>query len=191
VRIVEPAVANKAVDQLLREANRAAQEATGSKERKSDEPLVQIAQSQVDQLVNQIKDGQDYVVRILSAGNYVEGEKQIQVFADAALNQVVFQSGDVLAAVSADSSTMTNEQIRNQLDQLLAASRFRARRAGVLGMIQVGDGSPATLVSFIDKLAKSKEPLDVRAVAQEATYTAGPLKMQLVATKNGQVIFST
>jgi uncharacterized protein (DUF3084 family) len=131
------------------------------------------------------------VVRILSAGNYVEGEKQVQVFADAAVNQIVFEAGDILAAVSTNGSTMNNEQIRQRLDQLLAVSRFRARRAGVLGTIQVGDGSPAKLIEFIEQLAKSKEPLDVKAVAQEATYTAGPLKMQLVATKNGQVIFGT
>ncbi|HEY9633571.1 MAG TPA: DUF3084 domain-containing protein [Coleofasciculaceae cyanobacterium] len=191
VRIVDPSVANQAVDQLLREANRAASEATRSSNRNSGEPLVKIPQTQVDQLINQIQDGKDYVVRIISVGNYVVGEKEIQVFADAALNQIVFEAGDVLAAVSTDSSTMTNEQIQQRLEQVVAASRFRARRAGVLGVIQVGDGSAATVVRFIEQLAKSKEPLDVKAVAQETTYTAGPLKMQLVATKNGQVIFST
>jgi uncharacterized protein (DUF3084 family) len=191
VRIVDPSAANRAIDQLLREANRTALDATRSNNRNSDEPFLQITQSQVEQLVNQIRDGKDYVVRILSAGNYVEGEKQVQVFADAAVNQIVFEAGDILAAVSTNGSTMNNEQIRQRLDQLLAVSRFRARRAGVLGTIQVGDGSPAKLIEFIEQLAKSKEPLDVKAVAQEATYTAGPLKMQLVATKNGQVIFGT
>jgi uncharacterized protein (DUF3084 family) len=157
----------------------------------SNEPLVQITEAQFEQLVNQVKDGKDYVVRILSAGNYVQGETQVQVFADAALNQVVFQPGDLLAAVSADSSTMTNTQIRQQLDQLLAASQFRARRAGVLGEIQVGDGRLSTLTNFIEQLEKSGKPLDVKAVALGVTYTAGPLKMQLVATQNGQVVFST
>src|SRR5919199_1862481 len=97
VRIVEPTAATQAVEQLLREANRTAIEITQSNNRKSNEPLVQIPTSQVEQLTNQIKDGRDYVVRILSAGNYVEGEKQVQVFADAALNQVVYQAGDTLA----------------------------------------------------------------------------------------------
>jgi len=191
VRIVEPSAATQAVDQLLREANRTVVSTTRSGNGHSKEPLVQITQTQVEQLINQIKDGKDYVVRILSAGNYVEGEKPIQVFADAALNQVVFQAGDVLAAISADSSTMTSEQIRQRLDQLLAASQFRARRAGVLGDIQVGDGRILTLIRFIEQVNQYDQQLDVKAIAAEVTYTAGPLRMQLVAIKNGQILFST
>lgn len=191
VRVVEPSGAKQAVDQLLREANRTAVEITRASTENSGDPLVQILQTQVDQLVSQIKDGQDYVVRILSAGNYVEGEKSIQVFADVALNQVVFAPGEVLATVSSDSSTMTNEQIRQRLDQLLAASQFRARRAGVLGDVQIGDGRITTIIRFIEALNAYSQPVEVRAVAEVETYTAGPLKIQLVATLNGQVVFST
>jgi uncharacterized protein (DUF3084 family) len=183
--------ATRAAYELLSQANQTAMEITRSSRRNPDDPLVQISQTQLEQLINQIKDGKDYVVRILSAGNYVEGEKQIQVFADVALNQVVFEAGDVLAAVSADSSSMTNEQIRQRLDQLLAASQFRARRAGVLGDIQVGDGRLATIIRFIEQLEQSGQSLDVKAVAQDATYTAGPLKMRLIATKDGEIVFST
>jgi uncharacterized protein (DUF3084 family) len=164
---------------------------TQSSNSSSNEPLVQIPKSQVEQLINQIKDGKDYVVRILSAGNYVEGEKEVQVFADAALNQVVFQAGDVLATISADSSTMTNEEIRQRLDQLLAAAQFRARRAGILSAIQIGDGSITTVINFIEQLEQYNQSVDIKVVAQETTYTAGPLKMQLVATQNGQVVFKT
>ncbi len=191
VRIVEPRAATQAVEQLLREANRTAMKITQSSNSSSNEPLVQIPKSQVEQLINQIKDGKDYVVRILSAGNYVEGEKEVQVFADAALNQVVFQAGDVLATISADSSTMTNEEIRQRLDQLLAAAQFRARRAGILSAIQIGDGSITTVINFIEQLEQYNQSVDIKVVAQETTYTAGPLKMQLVATQNGQVVFKT
>jgi len=131
------------------------------------------------------------VVRILSAGNYVEGEKQVQVFADAALNQVVYQAGDTLATISADSSTMTNEEMRQRLDQLLSAAQFRARRAGILGMVQVGDGRISTIIRFIEQLDQYGQPVDVRVIVQETTYTAGPLKMQLVAIQKGQVVFKS
>ena len=191
VRIVEPRAATQAVEQLLREANRTAMKITQPSNSSSNEPLVQIPKSQVEQLINQIKDGNDYVVRILSAGNYVEGEKEVQVFADAALNQVVFQAGDVLATISADASTMTNEEIRQRLDQLLAAAQFRARRAGILSAIQIGDGSITTVINFIEQLEQYNQSVDIKVVAQETTYTAGPLKMQLVATQNGQVVFKT
>lgn len=191
VRIVEPKAATDAVDQLLREANRTAIEFTRSNQKDLNEPLVQIPQTQVEQLINQIKDGKDYVVRILSAGNYVEGEKQVRVFADAALNQVVFQAGDILATIPADASTMNNEEIRQSLEQLLAAAQFRARRAGILGGVQVGDGRITTIISFIEQLEKYKQPVEVKVVAEETTSTAGPLKMQLVAIQNGQVIFKS
>ncbi|NEO49205.1 MAG: DUF3084 domain-containing protein [Moorea sp. SIO4A3] len=191
VRIVDPTAVNQAVDQLLSQANKTAVDITRASSSNFQEPLVQITQAQVDQLVQQIQDGRDYVVRILSAGNYVEGEKSIQVFADAALNQVVFKGGDVLATISTNPSTMTNEQIRKRLDQLLAASEFRARRAGILGDIQVGDGRLTTLINFIEQLEKYGQPLNVKAIAQETAYTAGPLKMQLVATYNGENVFKT
>ncbi len=191
VRIVEPSAAKQAIEQLLREANRTAVELTRANNPNANEPVVQIPQVQVEQLIGQIKDGKDYVVRILSAGNYVEGEKQVQVFADAALNQVVYQAGDSLASVSTDSKTMNNEELRQRLDQLLSAAQFRARRAGILGMIQVGDGRISTIISFIEQLDKYGQPLDIKAIVQENTYTAGPLKMQLVAIQKGQVVFKS
>ena len=191
VRIVEPTAATQAVEQLLREANRTAIEITQSSNRKSNEPLVQIPKSQVEQLTNQIKDGRDYVVRILSAGNYVEGEKQVQVFADAALNHLIFRAGDVLGTISTDASTMTNQEIRQRLDQLLALAQFRARRAGVVGVIQVGDGRISTIIKFIEQLEKYDQSVEVRVVVQETSFTAGPLKMQLVAIQRGQVVLKT
>ena len=191
VRIVEPTAATQAVEQLLREANRTAIEITQSNNRKSNEPLVQIPTSQVEQLTNQIKDGRDYVVRILSAGNYVEGEKQVQVFADAALNQLIFRAGDVLATISTDASTMTNQEIRQRLDQLLALAQFRARRAGVVGVIQVGDGRISTIIKFIEQLEKYDQSVEVRVLVQETSFTSGPLKMQLVAIQRGQVVLKT
>ncbi|MEQ8998119.1 MAG: DUF3084 domain-containing protein [Coleofasciculus sp. B1-GNL1-01] len=191
VRIVEPSAASEAVDQLLREANRTATEIILPGSEEPQEPLIQITQAQAEQLIEQIQDGRDYVVRILSAGNYVVGEKPIQAFADAALNQMVFDAGEVLAAVSIDASTLTNKALQQRIDQLLAASQFRARRAGVLGPIQVADGDPSTLIRFIEQLAESEQPLAVRAIAQDQTSTAGPLKMQLVAIQNGQIVFST
>lgn len=191
VRIVEPSAASEAVDQLLREANRTATDIAFPGSETPNEPLVQITQAQAEQLIDQIQDGQDYVVRILSAGNYVVGEKPIQVFADAALNQVVFQPGEVLAAISIDASTLTNKAVQQRIDQLLAASQFRARRAGVVGPIQLADGDPSTLIRFIEQLGASQQPLAVKAISQEKTSTAGPLKMQLVAIQNGQVLFRT
>ncbi|NEP13139.1 MAG: DUF3084 domain-containing protein [Symploca sp. SIO2C1] len=191
VRIVEPDAAPEAVNQLLRQANKTAIQITQPDSSTSDERLVQIPKSQAERLIEQIQDGQDYILRILSAGNYVKGEKQIQVFADAVLNQVIFEAGDVLATISIDASTMANEEIRQRLNQLLAASEFRASRAGILGNIQLGDGSTTKILRFIEQLEEYDEPINVRVIAQGVTYRSGPLRMQLIATQNGEVLFGT
>ena len=192
LRIIESDAARQAIDQLLSQANRTASEATRPGANAENERVVQITRAQVEQLLNQVQDGRDYVVRILSAGNYVVGEKQVQVFADVAPNQLVFSAGEIVATGSAEPSTMGSEEIRKRLDLLLAASQFRARRAGILGdTIQVGDGRITTLIGFLEQIAQYNQQLDLKAVAAEDTYTSGPLKIKLEAIQDGRVIFST
>lgn len=199
VRILDPSAARSAIDQLLRQANRNAIAATQPNNSTAvTERVVQITQAQVEELIERINDGQDYVVRILSAGNYVEQEKNIFVIADVALNREIFNRDEAIAAVSLDAATPSRTQLEDQLDLLLAASQFRARRAGLLGEIQVGEGEITTLeqigtlTQFIDQILKAEEPIDrIQAIATETTYTAGPLKLKLVAMQKGEVVFST
>ena len=177
VRIVDPDAVTQAIDQLLSQANRRAIEATSIGNADPNKRVVQITKVEVEQLTNQIQDGRDYVVRILSAGNYVQGEEVVGVFADVVLNQKIFKKGEAIAAVSIDSETMSEEQIQRRLDLLIAASRFRARSAGILGEIQVEDGRITTLINFIDQLHSSEKPLEeIKTVASETTSTAGSPK---------------
>jgi uncharacterized protein (DUF3084 family) len=192
VRIVDPTAARQAVDQLLVTANKAAIENTRPGDKTYNEQVIQITQAEVERLVSQIDDGRDYVVRILSAGNYVRGESSVQVFADVAPNRIVFQAGEVVAATSANPATMTQQQLLQRIDQLIAASQFRARRAGILAdKIQIGDDRIETLMRFIEQLKLSDASIDVQVVASDVTYTAGPVRMDLVAVQKGQVLFRT
>ncbi|PIG94776.1 DUF3084 domain-containing protein [Gloeocapsopsis sp. IPPAS B-1203] len=191
VRIVDPKAARQAVDQLLVEANKTAVRFT-QPGIEQNEQIVNISSAQVDQLIKQIDDGHDYVIRIVSAGNYVLGERSVQVIADAAQNQVVFRPGDVLAAISANPATMSDTELRQRVELLLGASNFRAQRAGILGdTIQIGDNRIETLIGFIDQLKQYNQPVEIQAVAAEVTYTSGPLKVELLAMQNGQVVFRT
>lgn len=132
VRIVDPKVASQAVDQLLREANRVALRAVQPGVNDSVQ-IVQITTPEVQQLIDQIDDGQDYVVRIIAAANYVQGERTaIAVFADAVRNQALFLAGDIIASKSLEPANLSTEELRQSISQLVAASNFRARRAGVL-----------------------------------------------------------
>jgi len=196
VRIVDPLAAQPALDQLLRQANRQAINAIRrplSPDEPVEERLVQISQAQVEQMVEQLRDGREYVVRILSAGNYIEGDRAVRVFADITLNEIVFQADEVIAAVSIEPEEMSPEERKERLDILLAASQFRARRAGILGEIQIGDGSVTTFTNFIDRLSDPEAEFgQIKAIATETTTASGPLRLRLVAfDRQGQAIFSS
>ncbi|YAF96283.1 MAG: DUF3084 domain-containing protein [Nodularia sp. CChRGM 3473] len=180
--------ARQVVMQLLQEANRNANiELTEPGTNPTNEDILRVTQEMLDQLIKQINDGREYVVRIFSAGNYVRGENQIEFFADAARNQLVFSGSEVLATTTADPKTMTTYQLRQRLDLLISASQFRARNAGIVESVQI-DG---TFLRFFSQLRQYDQPLEIKAIAAEDTYTAGPLRVRLLAILNGQVIFST
>ena len=192
VRIIEPAMASPAIDRLLQEANKTTVGLMQPENRKVREQVIQITKAEIDQLISQIKDGQDYVVRIVAGANYLREEKLIKVFAEAEINRVVFRAGDVIAGVAVDPVTLTDEQVRQQLLQLIEACQFRARLIGVVGgRVQVADNRVETLAGFIDRLQQYEKPLDVQAIAADVTYIAGPLTIDLVALENGAVVFRT
>lgn len=191
VRIQQPQAARQAIEQLLREANRVAIESTQPGTNPENELAVQISKTQVEQVIAQIDDGRDYLVRVISAGNYLLGEKNVQAEIDIAVNKVIFSKGDVLAAIPTDPA-IAGQEIRQKVGLLLSAAKFRARRAGVLGdAIAIGDGRLETLVSFIEQVRQYNQPVEIKAIAAEDIYTAGPSQVQLVAVKDGQVVFGT
>ncbi|WP_414516253.1 DUF3084 domain-containing protein [Nostoc sp. PCC 9305] len=188
IRVTQPAAARQAVVQLLQEANRNANlELSEPGANPANVELLRVTQDRVDQLSKQIEDGKEYVVRIFSAGNYVRGEKQIEFFADTAQNQLVFSGGAVLATTTADSKTMTSYQLQQRLEILISASQFRARNAGIVENVQV----EGTFLRFVSQLRQYNQLLEIKAIAAEDTYTAGPLRVKLVAIVNGKIIFST
>lgn len=89
-------------------------------------------------------------------------------------------------------STLSNSQLRKQLEQLLDASSFRARFVGIVdGTVEIGNERMDTLISFFQQLQQHDQPLEIQAVAAEDAYTIGPLRLDLLARRNGEVIFST
>ena len=185
VRIVNPPAAQDAVNQLLRDANRSATQMLRPGSRQQ-EQIILITKAEVEKLAEQIDDGKDYVVRILSAANYLTGETPIQVVAEAVPNQVVFQKGDLVASTSIDPSMSTDADIRQRIDLLLSAATFRAKRLGMLtDTVEVG--RVQNLITFVEKLKEYKQPVELRAIAANSAYTAGPLTVALELAYNGRV----
>ncbi|MGL5943331.1 MAG: DUF3084 domain-containing protein [Waterburya sp.] len=192
VRIVDPNAAKSAIDSLLKQANNNAVKATQFDGAESRQQIIRITRSQVQQLESQIKDGQDYVIRIISAGNYVQGERKVDIFGDIALNQQLFKAGEEIATISIDSQGISRQEVQERLNWLLAVSKFRAQRAGILGEIEIGDNKIENIVSFVNEITQATEPVnEIKAIVVENTYTAGPLKLNFVVIRNGKIIFST
>lgn len=186
VRILDPRSTQAAIDQLLREANRSATELVrpGTKPQGQ---IIQITKAEVDQLIKQVSSGQDYVVRLSAAANYLTGENLVQVFAEAAPNQVVFREGDLISATSLNPASLSEVQIQQRINLLVTAAGFRARRLGILtDTVQIGEGRVQDLLAFIEKLQLYNETIELRTIAQETIFTAGPLKVNLVAVRNGK-----
>lgn len=186
--VVDPTAARSAIDSLLTQANRKAIAATRVNPNSGDSRVVQIRPSEIEKLLDSLKDGKYYLVRIISTANYLVGETQVEVYADAILNKLVFPEGQVLAQISTDIAEGDRYKVRRLVNQLLAASELKSNESGMLGEIQI-DGRD--YADFLNKLNEYNEPVEVQAVVQENTYTSGPLKIRLVASANGQVLFTT
>jgi uncharacterized protein (DUF3084 family) len=176
----------------LNQANKNAISSVKSQASDSNERLVQITNDQVDQLAKQIGDGQEHVIRILSGGNYVQGEKEVRVFADVAPNKKIFNRDQVIASVSLEKNSISDDNFQKQVDSLLVAAQFKARKEGIVGKIQIEDGKIKTLIDFISSLSSlDPSPDQIKVIATENAYTIGPLKLRLEASSRGKIILST
>jgi uncharacterized protein (DUF3084 family) len=192
LKIMEGQNVEEVIDKLLREANRTAMEELGYGSYNSNAPqrIVQITTSQVEQMKQQLSEGGEYFVRIITAGNYVKGEQQVRIFADISANKQIYSKEEIIATVSIDIDNMTEEELQERLDFLLSVTQFRARRAGVLGKIFIADGKIISLVNFLEQLQEYQESIqEIQAITSETTYTSGPLQISLVViAKDGEEI---
>jgi uncharacterized protein (DUF3084 family) len=193
VRISDPKTSIQAVNTLLKEANNYAIESIQLGNIKAGEVrVIAITKAEVEDLINQIDDGRDYVVQVISAANYLVGETKVSVFTKAEPNRLLFTNGEIIAGTTLNPSALSNDQLRKQMQQLLDASSFRARFVGVVGgIVQIGNDRMDTLIRFFQQVQEHNQPLEIQAIAAEDAYTIGPLRLDLLALRNGEVIFST
>ncbi len=192
LKVGSPEAATKALSSLLTRANVNALKAIDPDNPDRSQQVIEIAPERLTELKQQIADRRDYVVRIFSIGNYVVGDRNIQVFIDATPNRKLFARNTKIAEVSMNPDKLNEVQIRQQFNILLVASQLRAKRAGILDdRPQVGDGQLITYVQFVERVKKEKYPIDIRTVVDRDIYTLGPMVVQLQAVANGRVLFST
>jgi uncharacterized protein (DUF3084 family) len=192
LKVSSSEAANKAINSLLIQANLTALQATNPDEVDRQRRIIELAPNQLTQLKQQIVERRNYVVRIFSTGNYVIGDRRIEVFIDATPDRKLFNRNTNIASVSVDPTKMDEEQIRQQLNILLVTSQLRARRAGILDdRPQIGDGQLATYVQFLERVKTQKFPIEIKTIVDRDTYTLGPLVIKLQATSDGKILFNT
>lgn len=198
VRVLTPSAAPQAVEQLLQRANSNAIQRVLPGAGELDEQIIEITTAEVEQVIEQIEDGRDYVIRVQSAGNYVvgepcilAGEACIRVFITTAPNELIFRQGEVVASAMVDPTTTTDQEIAERILLVIAAAQFRARQAGIFAdSIQISDNRRETALEFINNVRNYNQPLEIQAIAAEDAFTAG-IRIELIAVQNGQVLFST
>ncbi len=199
VRVSDTAEAQRIVDQLLRQANRAAIQAIAPGTR-LDRQVLAVSPEEIDRLIELISDQETYVVRILSEANYVIGEPCVvadvdpcvQIYIDAVLNRLIYEKDQSLATVMVDPRTLTNQALVEQLNLLIGSIQFRARQDGILGdTLQIAGGRTEALVAFLSEIKELDRPIELQAIAAENTFVVGPLRIELIAVSNGRILFRT
>lgn len=165
-----------------------------------DRQVILISTQEVEQIIQQLQDGQQYVIRVMAAANYIIGEPCvvqqqepcIQVFTAINPNVLVYEAGERIASTSIDEASFSERQLVGKMNLLNAAILFLARQKGVLAEdVIVSDGRTSTLLAFLEAVQNYGQPLEIYAIAASPIFTAGPLHVDLVAEANGSILFKT
>lgn len=192
IGVVRPNLSNaelrQASIQLLQQAERNARELLDFlPDQAPKEPVIRITDAQIEGLLNRIKDGKSYVIRILSAGNFLKRETKVAIAADVTLNRQIFARGDEIATLQF-MPNLTPQALASRIEQLFLLVSFRARREGVLANPvtgKVGNFPPDALTELFRVASELKSTYEIRAVAKEAIFPASSLTLELVIRQNG------
>ncbi|NCO75719.1 MAG: DUF3084 domain-containing protein [Cyanobacteria bacterium] len=177
------------IDGILNEANRGVMQILGYGNNFPDQRFVQITKAQVQQIKTELSDNGEYLIRIVSAGNYVQGEEKVRIFADVSPNKKVYDKNETIASIAMDSNDLNGKELQEKLDFLISVAQFRARQEGLLGQIIIGDGKIISLINFVQNLKLTNQSIDeILAVAAKETNASGPLQINLVVIADGKEI---
>jgi len=185
---LSPAELRQASIQLIQQAERNARQLLDFlPDQAPKEPVININEVQIEGLLNRIKDGQSYVIRILSAGNFLKRETRVAIAADVTVNRQIFARGDEIATLQF-SPNLSPQALASRVEQLFLLVSFRARREGVLADTitgNVGNFPPDALTQLFKAASELKSPYEIRAVTKDLIFPASTLTLELVIRQNG------
>jgi uncharacterized protein (DUF3084 family) len=194
--VTSPEQALQAINTLRLQARRTAIIMTNPRNLAPDQRVVEMAKQDVEGLIKQVSDGKTYVVRILSALNYLEGESQVIAVPQVVLNNQVFAQDAVISTLTLTPSTLTDEQILARINALFSAANRQAIESGVLPdpvTGTVGSFRQIDLFRFVLALKQRNDDgvVEIQAVTSEKVFSSGPLLLHLVALRNGKQILKS
>jgi uncharacterized protein (DUF3084 family) len=192
IKVEDPTQVTRVVDSILRAANQAAVTRLTPEKGNAENQIIQIPQQEIEALLNQVRDGQAYAIRIRANANYILGETRgVSVSIDVARNVRIFDQGDILASKVLDiPANLSSDQIQAWLNQLIAAATSRALNKGLLPDSEVNVRAQA-FVEVMNQLKQYRQPIEVRAIASQDSLSAGPLRLEFVIVQNGSAILQT
>jgi uncharacterized protein (DUF3084 family) len=194
--INSPQQALQAINTLRLQARRTAIILTNPRNLTPDQRVVEMAKEDVEGLIKQVSDGKPYVVRILAALNYLEGESQVIAVPQVAVNTEVFPQDFVISTLNLTPSTLTDEQILARINALFSAANRRAIESGVLPdpvTGTVGSFRQIELFRFVLALKERNDNglVEIQAVTSDKVFNSGPLMLSLVALRDGKPILKS
>lgn len=192
VKIDDPNQVTGVIDSLLREANRSAVTRLNPTNNSPETQIIQIPQQDIEALGIRIRDGQAYSIRVRANANYILGETRgVNVFIDVAPNVQIIEQGEILASKVLDlPGNLSSDQIQAWLNQLIATANSRALTKGLLVDSEVNIRAQA-IVEVMNQLKQYNQPIEVRAIASEETFSAGPLRLEFVVVQNNSAVLQT
>lgn len=183
-----PSELRQASTQLLQQAELNARELLDFLPNQApEEPVIKITEAQIQGLLDRLKDGQSYVIRILSAGNFLKRETRIAIAADVTLNRQIFAAGAEIATLQF-TPDLSPQALASRVEQLFLLVSFRAQREGVLANPitgKVGNFPPEALSEMFRVMIDLKSPYEIKAVTKEAIFPASSMSLELVIRQNG------
>jgi uncharacterized protein (DUF3084 family) len=137
-----------------------------------------------------LSDGRSYVIRLLSAGNYLRQETNVGIVADVIPNQIIFSKGEVIASLRFEAGMSAAEK-EERVSQLFALANFRAKQEGILYdpiTGRVGIFSQKALNELIDEITGYSSPFTIQVVTKDPIFTGSPLTIELLVIQNDRVI---
>jgi uncharacterized protein (DUF3084 family) len=191
-----PGQARQVIDAILARANQVALDRIQPEGIPPGAAIVQIEQAEIDRLIERISDGTPYVMRVLSSVNYLRGEsfsdqRGVRVFIQVAPKRVIFKANAVINAKTIENPSQRSltELEEWVTQQLIGQANFFARQQGIWAT--TSNVRLQAVEEVVKQLSQLNGPVEVRAIAPEEVSIEGPLKLEFVILRAGQVVLET